>query len=357
MRARVHVQLARSKDEFEQAFRLLQKSRRELGFTQPEEGEIWVVKQHALPSSNTIVALEGNQVVGALSLFGENSFQLPLETQADLTAFRENLSGRIAEFSVPAVAESHRDGNDVLLALYHYALCFGSTYCHYDAFVTHVPRQWADRYTKLLSYEPLLLKEKISGAALYRSARDGADFRKNFREGFEATFGFPEKKFFLVAHQSMEADTMDYIFNEKTGLFERLSDIELRILKNIYDHGEFARVLPDRALNLPFKKLPQQPRFPMNCEGYLSRENGKHVNLEVLDVSKDGLKIRTEGAIPPGSYPLTLFIGVMKQAEIIAATVWIDEITHIAGLIVKSGDGNWRDLIEYLERESLKVAA
>lgn len=349
---RVSVQLAHTKEQYEQAFRLLQRSRKQLGFSSENENDLWVTKHHALPCTNTIVALRGGEVVGAITLFGESAFRLPLEEQADLSAFRHNLNGRVAEFSVVGCDQRDRD---VLLALYHYALCFGSMYCHYDAFVTHVPQAWAREYAELLQYEPLLLKEKLPGMAFYRSARDGADFREALDGDFE--FRFPEKKFFLVAHQSIEPKTLDYLFNQKTQLFENLTDLELRVLKNFYDHGDFAKVLPDRRLQLPFKKVPQSRRFAMNCEGYLCLGDGRRMHLQVLDVSREGLKIRTEDALPAGVYPLTLSIGITKQAEVIAATVWVDEMAQIAGLSVKSGDKNWLKLIEYLEQESLRVAA
>ena len=353
---RIRVQLAHTKDEYESAFTLLQKGRKNLGLPTPP-GDLWVTKQHALPSTNTFVALDGHKVVGAISLFGESAFRLPLEEQADLTAFRANLAGRIAEFSVAGFECPVAHEKDVLLALYHFGLCFGSSYCHYDAFITQAPWEWADRFREVLQYEPLLLKEKVPGLTLFRSAREGADFRREFSPDFSAEFRFPEKKFFLVAHQSIEASTLDYLFNGRTDLFTRLSDLEIRVLKNIYDHGEFACIMPDRKLTLPFKQLPKHRRFPMNCDGYLCRADGRRINLQVIDVSREGIKIRASDPLPRGDYPLTLQIGVMKQSEIIARTVWVDEEAHISGLVVKSGDKKWAQLIEYLEREHLSLAA
>lgn len=353
---RISVQLARTKEEYEQAFRLLKNGRKGLGLDSGT-GDLWVTKQHALPSTNTIVALQNGTVVGAITLFGESAFRLPLEELADLSSFRENLSGRIAEFSVAGFAPHTDSEKDILLSLYHFGLCFGATYCHYDAFVTQAPAAWAEKYRDALSYEPLLLKEKLPGLTMFRSAREGADFRRQFSEGFEADFRFPEKKFFLVAHQSIEAQTLDYLFNQKTKLFEELTDLELRVLKNFYDHGEFAQVMPNRKLTLPFKQLPKHRRFPMNCEGYLCLGNGRRLNVQVLDVSREGIKIRTAEPLPSGSYPLTLQIGVMKQSEIIACTVWVDGEAQMAGMVVKSGDQKWSQLVEYLEYEALRSAA
>ncbi len=352
---RISVQLARTKEQYEQAFKLLQTSHQKVGFAHKGMVEdLWLLKQHALPSSNTIIALEKNKVVGALTLFGESAFRLPLEEEVDLSSFREDLSGRLAEISL---VSAQSDDRNVLLALHHFALCFGATYCHYDAFVTKVPQAWSGDYLKNFGYEPLTIKEKLNGATFYRNAREGNDLQKQISKDVQVEYHYPEKKFFLVAHQSIEANTLDYLFNQKTQLFDGLTDLELRVLKNFYDHGDFAKVLPNRSLNMPLKKTPKYRRFPMNCEGYLCLADGKRIHLQVLDVSREGIKIHTEENLPDGVYPLTLSIGIMKQAEVIANTIWSDDIAQISGLSVKSGDNNWQQLIEYLEQESLKTAA
>jgi hypothetical protein len=356
----VTVQLARTQNEHESALRLLHGGRKEIGFTPgpAEPADLWLTKHHALPSTNTVVALEGEEVVGALTMFGESAFRLPLEAQADLTSFRRNLEGRVAEFSYPALHPAASATPDVLLALYHFALCFGGSYCHYDAYVTQVPTRWAERYQELLRYERLLVREKIPGMALYRTAREGADFRQAFSPGFEARFRYPERKYFLVAHQSFDPQTLHYLFNQRTRLFESLSDLEIRVLKNYYDHGEYAQALPERRLVLPFEKVPVHRRFPMSCEGHLRQRNGRQVSLQMLDASREGMKVRSSEPLQAGIvYPVILQVGVMKQAEVIARCVWVDEAANVAGLQVKSGDRTWQRLIEYLECDFLRAVA
>jgi hypothetical protein len=352
---RICVQLAHSKEEYEAAFRLMQDGRRQWK-ADDKDDDLWVLKQHALPSTNTIVAIVDGEVVGALSLFGENAFRLPFEESGSLDSLRESLDGRLAEFSLPGI-KTGPHSQDILFALYYFGLCFGSSYCHYDAFVTNVPAGWAKLNAESLGYDPLPIKEMAGFKPLFRGIGDSADLRRFFSPDFTAEFRFPERRFFLVAHQSIEPQTLHYLFNERTKLFQNLSDIELRVLKNFYDYGEFAGVLPDRKLNLPFKRLPKHRRFPMNCEGYLSTGDGRKSHLQVLDVSREGIKIKLGDHLPEGTYPLNLSIGVRKQAEIIASTIWIDELAQIAGLIVTSGDKHWEELIEYLERESLRSVA
>jgi hypothetical protein len=161
-----------------------------------------------------------------------------------------------------------------------------------------------------------------------------------------------------VAHQTLEPAVLDYFFNQRTSVFRKLDDLELRVLKNVYDFGEFARCLPERKITMPSKAYPKHRRFPMNCEGYLQDGKGHRVHLQVLDVSREGLKVRVGDQLRKGSvYALTVAIGVRKQTELIASAVWVDEEAQIAGLVLQSGDRNWDGLIHYLEGDFLRVAA
>lgn len=354
--SKIRIRLAQTKQEFEQALSLLNESNRN-----PEpraSGDVWLLKQHALPSTNTIIAERDGAVIGALSVFGENPFLLPVERSVDLRNFKESLSGRVAEVSLPGLAKEYRDSHDLLLALYHFAVCFGSTYCHYDAFVSCAERDWGPTYTKLLRYSPLATREKSSGQCYVLNARECGDYRQAITPQFACEFRFPEKKFFLVAHQNMKPEVLDYLFNERTHVFSTLNDFELRVLKNIYDYGEYAKVLPERTPETKYARLPKYRRFPMNCEGYLRTPDGRRIHFVVDDVSREGLKLRTEQPLKPGQvHALTISIGVMKQTELIARTVWVNDLTQSAGLEISSGDKNWAALIEYLEKDFLRTAA
>jgi hypothetical protein len=96
----------------------------------------------------------------------------------------------------------------------------------------------------------------------------------------------------------------------------------------------------------------------MNCDGYLCNKKGERINLLVLDVSREGLKVKAEEPLQNGKvYALTVAVGVTKQSEVIATTVWVDKQSGIAGLTLQSRDQNWDALIEYLESDFLKTAA
>jgi hypothetical protein len=352
----VTIHLARTRSEFECAFQLLQENRENWGLERHEPEKLWLLKHHALPSTNTIVAMQAGRVIAAICLFGESPYQLPLESQLNLAAFRKNLDGRLAELSLPGFHADFANSYDLQFALYHFAICFGTSYCHYDGFVTEAPLAWASRFAAPLRFEKIY--EPVNGRQmLFLNGREGVDFRPNISAGYRPEYHFPEKKFFLVAHQSMPADVLNYLFNERTKLLSSLSDYDLRVLKNVYDYGEYAKILPERRLDLPEKKIPRYPRFPMNCEGFLVNKNGVQEHVQVLDVSREGLKIRTAHTLDAGSsHMLTLSIGINRSTELIASTIWVDDRAEIAGLEVKSSDANWSQLIEYLEKDFLQAA-
>jgi hypothetical protein len=349
---RVYLQLAQTKHQHEQALKLLRKTYEKTD-TLSEQTDLWITKFHALPSTNTAIALKGDTVIGAITLFGESPFRLPCENKNKMDLSQHNLGARVAEISAPGFLEKPSD--DLLFALHHFINCFGASFCHYDAFVSTPGAEWQNFYQRNLGFETLSPQNDTK--IFFRNARESEDYRKKVNN-LQVEYFFPEKKFFLVAHQSMSAETLDYLFNQKSKLFDSLTDLEVRVLKNIFDHKDFSKVFPDRRITLPYRKEAQSRRFAMNCEGYLCRENGKKVQLQVLDVSREGIKIQTEDPISrTGTFPLTISIGVMKQAEVIAEVVWCDEVAQIAGLVVKSGCHNWKQLVEYLEKESSKIVA
>jgi hypothetical protein len=351
----ITMKLAQTRQEFEGAFRLLQRSRAQLGW-EKNGGDLWLLKHHALPSTNTIVAMEGEQVLAAICLFGDSAYRLPIEAHLNLNRFRENLEGRLGELSLPAFHPDYASSEDLRLALYHYAHCFGATYCLFEGFVTEIPVNQAGEYTSVLGFERIFepLHER---QVIFLNAREGRDFRSRMGESMQVEFRFPEKKSFLVAHQSMEPAVMSYLFNERTQLFSRISDFELRVLKNIYDYGDYKNILPARSLAMPEKRSPRYPRFPMTCEGYIVNQSGQRENVQVLDVSREGLKLRSRRPLERGeTYMLTILVGVNKQAELIASAIWVDDLAEMAGFEIKSKCRHWQQLIEYLEKDFLRIA-
>src|SRR5690349_659934 len=80
----LRFKIAETKEELEQAFSLLHDAYVKEGLMQPHPSGMRVTKFHALPSTTTLIALEGDVVVGTLSLIRRETFGLPLEKIFDL---------------------------------------------------------------------------------------------------------------------------------------------------------------------------------------------------------------------------------------------------------------------------------
>lgn len=352
----ITIQLARTRAEFESAFRLLQRSREHWKWdSEGDPQKLWLLKQHALPTTNTIVALQGSKVIGAICLFGESPLKLPIESHRDLAPVREKTEGRLAEVSLPGLHADFADDQDLIYSLCHFAACFGADYCNYEFFTMETPLELSEALVKSMHFEKISAP-KDGRQLLFLNVREGVDFHAHSTPRLVPECKFPEKKFFHVAHQRMPVDVLNSLFNERTSLFSDLSDFELRVLRNIYDYGEYAQVLPKRNSG-PERKAPRFPRFPMNCEGYLVSDDGDRLNVQLLDVSREGLKLCCpEGIDTEHTYMLTLFVGVNRKTELIAQIVWVDEPSGIAGFLIKSHDQNWTQLLEYLEKDYNKSA-
>ena len=353
------IRLAQTATEHEEGLALIQQKRNQWGLPNQGKDGLWMPKQIALPSSNLIVALDGETLVGALALLGDNPLRLPASHKAPFSHLKKSLGKqRLAEISVTSVSRDYLPKETALtFALHHFANCFGRTYCQYDAFVLESTLDWSAAFSPLLGFQDLDAADSSENIRnLFKLTSDNFDLRSTLRD-FPVEFQFPEKKFLLLSHESMKPEVFSYLFLERTNFFEQLSDIEIRVFKNIYDFGKYAKFLPEKNLNIPFKQLPKHRRYSMNCEGFVRMPDGKNQNLQVIDVSKDGLKIHHEDQLPPGCHSLVIYIGLRKRAEVIARSVWIDEMAQISGLEIKSGDSNWQNLIQFLEKEEAKDAA
>ena len=352
------IKLAKTLQEFESAHRLLQRSREAWGFDPPETRDLWLLKQHALPTTITIIASQGEQVIGALSLFGDNPFLLPVETRLSLAAFRRNLEGRLGELSLPGLHPDFANDPNLLLGMLHFATCLASSHCHYDGVVMEATLPWGQQFAPALKLEKIF--EPLEGRQLlFFNLRAGTkDYRTQMAKNFRVEYLFPEKKFFLVAQQCPTPEILDFLFNKKTLLFSSMSDGDLRIVRNVYDWGNYSKLFPQRPSPMADKKSQRYPRFPMSCEGFLVTETGGSEFVQLLDVSREGLKIRSNCAIKKGlSHVFTFFIGVNKKTEIIANAVWSDEASGISGLEICSADSSWDELLGYLEKEILLKTA
>jgi len=356
---RLTVRLAQGKKEFETGLRLIQSARKRWLDWSESETELWLPKQLALPSSNLIIALDQDQkVIAAVALFGDNPFLLPSALETKFSNLRRSLDKqRFAELSFFGIDQAHmKQEANITCALHRFALFFGATYCQYQLLIHSAKRHWFNYYGPILGLHEIRETHESEKVGSFQETATSPDIESLLSQ-IEINFIYPEKKYLLLVHESLTPDVFEHLFLNSSNFFDTISDFELRVLKNIYDFGPFAKLLPKRDLGIPMKKRPKSRRYALNCEGYFRMPDGTEQNLHVLDISKDGLKIHHEEYLPAGCHSLVLYVGLKKRAELIVNTVWSDETAKIAGFEVKSGDANWLQLVKTLEEAEKKLAA
>ena len=114
---RLVLKIAESREELEACFKLLHDAYVSSGFMTPDPSGMRVTIYHALPTTTTLCAKIGDQVVGTLSLIRESAIGFPLQRIFDLTDIREK-EGQIAEVSALAVHPHYRrTGGTILFPL------------------------------------------------------------------------------------------------------------------------------------------------------------------------------------------------------------------------------------------------
>src|SRR3990167_2049918 len=87
--ARLVLKIADTQEELEACFRLLHDAYVSSGFMTPDPSGMRVTIYHALPTTTTLCAKIGDQVIGTLSLIRESAIGFPLQRIFDLTRSEE----------------------------------------------------------------------------------------------------------------------------------------------------------------------------------------------------------------------------------------------------------------------------
>ena len=104
--------LAETKDEFEQAFALLQQNYQETGLVDEKQYSLRVTKYHTLPTTHVLIAKMNDEVVGTVSLIEDGAFGLPIDHFASVDDLRKQ-GRRIVLASTPFALEAPNSTNSL----------------------------------------------------------------------------------------------------------------------------------------------------------------------------------------------------------------------------------------------------
>ena len=345
---RLVLKIAETQEELESCFKLLHDAYVSSGFMKPAPSGLRATIYHALPTTTTLCAKFDGEVVGTLSLIRESVFGFPLQAIFDLKQIRAR-GGKIAEVSALAVHPDFRKtGGAILFPLMKFMYEYCTTFFDTRHLVIAVHPTRIEMYESLLFFKRLA-ENKVDnydfangapavGASLdlqraprkYKQTYDKKKRRKNLYDYFVRTklpnIHLPQRRYHTTNDPVMTTDLLDYFFNQRTQVFENLSNREKMLLHSIYDLPEHQMMLPHMTQEPPSgKHLRQHQRYSLKCPGnFLLKSEGKAYasTLRVVELSIFGFLAHSDAEIPTRVWgDATVQLGEHEQSIVRAMAV------------------------------------
>ncbi|MCB2006281.1 MAG: GNAT family N-acetyltransferase [Rhodoferax sp.] len=346
---RLVLKIAETQEELEACFRLLHDAYVSSGFMKPAPSGLRATIYHALPTTTTLCAKFDGEVVGTLSLIRESVFGFPLQAIFDLKAVRAR-GGKIAEVSALAVHPDFRKtGGAILFPLMKFMYEYCTTFFDTRHLVIAVHPNRIEMYESLLFFKRLA-ENKVDnydfangapavGATLdlrtaprkYQDTYGKKPRRKNLYDYFVRAelpnIQLPQRRYHTTNDPVMTTDLLDYFFNQRTQVFEHLTNREKMLLHAIYDQPQHQKMLP-KMTDPPKsgKHLRQHQRYSLKCPGnfMVQTDDNKPLvtSLRVVELSIFGFLAHADSEIPIRVWgDATVQLGNNEQSTVRAMAV------------------------------------
>ncbi len=369
--------VARTQDELEGAFKILHDEYVASGFMKKTPSGLRVTPYHALPSTSTLICLDGDEVVGTVTIIRDSAFGFPMDGVFDTSHIRKHGS-RVAEISSLAVRKDYRQQRGgvlfpLLKFMYHYCV----HYFGVDFLVIAVNPKHLDFYRSILFFESL---EKLKvesydfangapavGAVLnlrqayedfsayYGRKTPDKNLSSYFKLANDPAFEFPQRKYLNISDPIITPALLDYFFNKRTDTLPSMTIRQKEILSALYRDPSYDFVLPERTVTNCIPRVAV--RHEVKCAGRIVLNSERVVNIEVRDVSMDGFQAQLSAPVRFGT-PMIVNIA-LAQFEIADLTAWpvwqADNL--VCGFKISIASSSWHKFIRHLEEDSTPKTA
>lgn len=321
---RLVLKIAETQEELEACFKLLHDAYVGSDFMRPDPSGMRLNIYHALPTTTTLCAKFDGEVVGTISLIRESVFGFPLQAIFELHEIREEV-GQIAEVSALAVHPKFRNtGGTILFPLMKFMYGYSTTFFDTRHLVIAVNPKHIEMYESLLGFKRLTENEVVNYDFVNGAPAVGASLdlyvapgqlkkiyknkprRKNLYRYFVQTrlrnIVLPRRRYFTTNDPVMTPDLLDYFFNQRTQVFQNLSDREKGLLHLIYNLPQYQSVLPTDFSESKFPGLQRKhQRYSLKCPGsfsVISSEKTDVYPIRVVEFSDDGFLAQSKERLP-----------------------------------------------------------
>lgn len=317
--------IATTIDELEQAFRILHDAYVDQGYMTQSKSGLRFLKYFALPSTTTIIAKKGEEVIGTMSIIRRTRMGLPMETIFNLDQLTQ-LDSEVAEISSLAVAKKYRGKRgEVFLPLCRFLHQYCAKLMKVRYMVIAVHPTMSDLYRALFGFQDLknFFVKKVDASEysikkysfangnpavplildlenLYSFLKNAQNQKSNsetlfsyfFKEEFPSMH-FPERFAELNIDPVLSFESIKY-FIQRTlhdGWLQQLSSAENHLLNNIY-LGRITQFETVLSKNYRRSRLVYSFKGTLEIHGLNQINKSLHFKSEVMDISKSGLSLQ-----------------------------------------------------------------
>lgn len=370
----VIFKLAETKNELEQAFKLLHDSYVRARYMDPKSSGMRITPYHALPTTTTLIAKVGEKVIATVSLIRQTNMGLPVQQIYDVTTIMEP-GQQAVEISSLAIDPTYR-GQDaqILFWLSKYVLTYCYKFFAIDYMFVAIGPWHADLYENIILFKRLHYVDNYNFSNGMPAAVGYIDLRTYSNELLKVywdapiernvyafimvhqlpsdQFYFPKRAVFSVSDPVLTPELFRYFFAEKTNAFHEMTEKQLTILHAIYkDFPEYRKILPPGNPTLQLMNT-RKMRFQVSCPAVIDMNAS-----EVIQVSETGFLARIQHAVKPGDkISAQVRINAIEVAEVQATAVWTNG-HELAGFKLDETVPAWEKLIHHLMECQNKISA
>lgn len=316
----ITVKVATTEDEILQALKLHHDSYCKENLCEKSPSGLRLSKYQALLTATIIVAKQGAEVIGTISVISRGSFGLPVEQGWNINSLLK-AHKNIVEFSAFAVKNHYvKSAGVVIFPLMKFAWRYSTRFLHADGLVAVVKQAYSFFYTDILLHKPLkslkadnynLVSVKPSQAAafylnlesaekVFKSTYQHYDLKNNlhsyFVEYVDETHIYPERKFFKCSDYFLTPKILKKIYlstypsniseNDKFLLFSNVSSLKSHhALQTVIE----SNITTKRA----HVRVPYRFKTKLITKGQLS----KICECTIQSVSRKGISITSNEII------------------------------------------------------------
>lgn len=373
----LRFKLAQTKEELEQAYRLLYQGYVASGSMAPNNIGLRITPYHALPSTSVLIAVLDKKVVATLSVFRVSPFGLPVSKVFDVSRFMEQ-GQRFAEISSLCVSDEFKsDQRTLLFGLLKYLYEYSTKYFGVDIKLIVIKPFRRHFYESLLHFHPLdnrivenygfsngatVMSEFLDLSSApevykktYNSYPDEQNLFKYFVESKISNFEFPDRLYNNISDPVMTPDLLHYFFIEKGQVFQKLSEFELAVLKRTYNNTDFNHLFSEFSEKINHVHFSRShERYEIKCKAVLIAKN-ENINyiVKVYDASYDGIMIHSGQKLSlDKEYRASINVANNGYAYLVVKPKWTNGLGYY-GLEIKELDSTWEIFIEHMENKKV----